>query len=281
MEVVRHDSPLGRWEFATKVARAPLDRYVTRYCGYVEAMPGKLRRRETPAPIAVLIIDFAQPIGVVDPSRAGRLVRRAGGFVSGLSDTFTVTEHDGVSHGVQVNFTPIGARLLLDVPMHELTNRCVELDDVFGADGRRLRAALEQAHGWPARFAVVDRFLRARLAAARALPRWIEHAWRRIDASGGGVAIGELARELGYSRKHVVVEMRRELGLPPKLLARIHRFDRALRALRAGGRAVEAAYDAGYFDQAHLHRDFREFAGAPPGEFLTRALPDGAGFHDG
>jgi AraC-like DNA-binding protein len=275
--IVRHDSPLGRWELAQATPRPPLDGYVSRYAGYVEAMPCTLRRRETPAAIAVLIIDIGPPIGVLE---GGALVRRRGGFLGGLSDTFTVTEHDGVSHGVQVNFTPVGARRLLGLPMVELTNRCVDVVDVFGPDGPRLVAALHEARGWAARFAVVDAFLRRRLAAGRALPRWIEHVWQRIDASGGTVAIGALAEELGYSRKHVVEGVRRELGLPPKLLARIHRFDRALRALQAGGRAVETAYDAGYFDQAHLIRDFRDFAGAPPGEFLKRALPDGGGFRD-
>ncbi len=276
--LVRHDSPLGRWEFATATPRPPLERYVSRYCGYVEAMPGTLRRRESASTVCVLIIDFAQPIGVVE---GGALVRRPGGFVGGLSDTFTVTEHDGVSHGLQVNFTPVGARLLAGVPMHELTGRCIELDDLWGSDGNRLRAALAEARGWRARFALVDRFLRARLAAAPPLPRWIEWLWQRVDGAGGDVEITALARELGYSRKHVVTQVRRELGLPPKLLARLCRFERVLKTLQAGGRAVEAAYDAGYFDQAHLHRDFRQFAGAPPGDFLRRALPDGGGFRDG
>jgi AraC-like DNA-binding protein len=278
MQVVRHDSPLGRWEFALAQPGPPLDRYCTRYCGYVEATPHKMRRRETPAALAVLIIDFGPPIGVVDGG--GALVHRAGGFVGGLSDTYTVTEHDGLSHGLQINFTPIGARLLCGVPMIELTNRCIDVADVFGAEARPLVASLGEARGWAARFAVVDRFLRRRLERARALPRWIEHVWRRIDESGGTVAIGDLARELGYSRKHVVGHVTRELGLGPKLLARVHRFDRVLRLLQAGGRTVEAAYDAGYFDQAHLHRDFHQFAGAAPSEFLRRALPDGGGFRD-
>jgi AraC-like DNA-binding protein len=277
MQIVRHDSPLGRWEFALARPRPPLDSYASRYCGYVEATPGKMRRRETPAAIAVLIIDFGPPIGVLD---GGVVVQRAGGFVGGLSDTFTITEHDGLSHGLQINFTPIGARLLCGVPMIELTNRCVDVADVFGVEARPLVAALGEARGWTTRFAIVDRFLRRRLERARALPSWIAHAWRRIDESGGTVVIGELARELGYSRKHVVAHVTRELGLSPKLLARVHRFDRVLRRLQAGGRAVEAAYDAGYFDQAHLHRDFRQFAGAAPGEFLRRALPDGGGFRD-
>jgi AraC-like DNA-binding protein len=183
--------------------------------------------------------------------------------------------------GLQVNFTPVGARLVFGVPLAELTNRCVGVAEVFGADGPRLVDALGEAAGWPARFALVDQFLTERLARAPALPPWVRWVWRRIDEAGGAVEVGALARELGYSRKHVMTQVREHLGLSPKLLARVHRFDRVLRALQAGGRAIEAAYDAGYFDQAHLIRDFRQFAGAPPGDFLRRALPDGGGFRDG
>jgi len=279
MRVVRHASELGRWELVEAVPEPPLSAYVSRYCGYTESTPGPMRRREPAAAIAVLIIDLGPPIGVADAS--GALVHHPGGFVGGLSDSFVVTEHAGVSRGLQVNFTPVGACLLFGLPMAQLTNRLVGVAELFGAEGARLAAALAEAGDWEACFALCDRFLGARLARARALPAWIRWVWRRIDESGGSVEIGALARELGYSRKHVVTQVREHLGLPPKLLARIHRFERALRALQAGGRAIETAYDAGYFDQAHLIRDFRQFAGAPPGEFLKRSLPDGGGFRDG
>ena len=66
--------------------------------------------------------------------------------------------------------------------------------------------------------------------------------------------------------------------LPPKTAARIFRFNRALRLLRelpAGGLA-ELAFECGYYDQAHLNRDFRAFAGTSPGELARRIGPDGA-----
>jgi AraC-like DNA-binding protein len=69
------------------------------------------------------------------------------------------------------------------------------------------------------------------------------------------------------------------LGLPPKVIGRILRFDRVKRRLeRADGHGLsEIALDCGYYDQAHLNRDFRAFAHATPTEFLARRLPDGGG----
>jgi methylphosphotriester-DNA--protein-cysteine methyltransferase len=73
---------------------------------------------------------------------------------------------------------------------------------------------------------------------------------------------------------------RDQVGLPPKLLARILRFDRVVARLRTQDpeRWADVAYDAGYYDQAHFNRDFRELAGTTPSAFLASRLPDGGGF---
>jgi AraC-like DNA-binding protein len=67
--------------------------------------------------------------------------------------------------------------------------------------------------------------------------------------------------------------------MPPKALARILRFDRVAERLLAvtEPRLAEVAYDCGYYDQAHLNRDFREFARTTPSAYLARRLPDGGG----
>ena len=85
-----------------------------------------------------------------------------------------------------------------------------------------------------------------------------------------------LAAELGWSRRHLAARFRDEVGVSPKALARLLRFERALELL--GTRTLaDIAYECGYYDQAHFNRDFRAFAGATPGELLARRLPDGGG----
>ncbi|HZJ71284.1 MAG TPA: helix-turn-helix domain-containing protein, partial [Planctomycetota bacterium] len=80
------------------------------------------------------------------------------------------------------------------------------------------------------------------------------------------VDIGSVCRQTGYSRRHVIALFREHVGLPPKLLARIVRFDRLVRHLGAGGRGTwaELALDFGYYDQAHLAHDVKEFSGVTP-----------------
>jgi AraC-like DNA-binding protein len=79
--------------------------------------------------------------------------------------------------------------------------------------------------------------------------------------------VTELAAELGWSRRHLAVRVHEELGMPPKALARVLRFERAVERLRAGDDLAALALDAGYYDQAHFNRDFRAFAGATPTDY--------------
>lgn len=94
------------------------------------------------------------------------------------------------------------------------------------------------------------------------------------------MSVGDLADELGWSRRHLVARFREQVGLPPKVLARVLRFQRSLRLRGADGRPrpwAEVALACGYYDQAHLNRDFRQFAGCTPTELLAARLPGGAG----
>jgi AraC-like DNA-binding protein len=81
-------------------------------------------------------------------------------------------------------------------------------------------------------------------------------------------AVGQIADELGCSRRHLSDRFGTELGLPPKALGRVLRFQRAVGLLRGGGELADVAYTCGYADQPHFNRDFRALAGVTPTEFL-------------
>jgi AraC-like DNA-binding protein len=105
-------------------------------------------------------------------------------------------------------------------------------------------------------------------------------AWHRIVESGGSVRIGDLAHETGYSRRHLTQRFAREYGLTPKQAARVVRFERSWRLLRRLERSrrqsrgdrpslAEAAAACGYYDQAHLAREWNDLAGCPPSAWLA------------
>ena len=86
----------------------------------------------------------------------------------------------------------------------------------------------------------------------------------------------ELVRDAGWSRRHFTSRFTRATGLRPKAFARVLRFQRAKELLvRPDASLAAIALDAGYYDQAHLNRDFRAFAGCTPTELMARRLPAG------
>jgi AraC-like DNA-binding protein len=275
---LRHSSPLGSWEMVSAAPAGPLEGLVSRYCGYVEDAPLARRRVEVPSQSVTLILSLGPRIDVDYPERHAA----QGGldcFVAAMHDTWARTSFTGRQEGVEVNMSPLALHMLLGIPMHELANRVVPLQDLLGREADLLVERLAGLSGWEERFTVLDAVLAARLRDATAPSPSIAWAWRRLRASAGAVPVGALAGELGCSTRHLVGGFREHVGLPPKRVARILRFERVVGLLeRDGGRGLgEIAASCGYADQPHLNRDFRAFAGASPVDWLSRRLPDGAG----
>jgi len=256
----------GHWEFAARAPRRGLEPYVRRYYGYVEATAAPLRRREFPTPQVVVILELGPPIRVFASGSTSEWRRHRGGFAAGIHDSFTTTEHDGFQRGLEVLLTPVGAALVFRLSMAELCGRVVDLRDILPPQHRNLAERLEALPSWDARFDLVERIIAERVEKADARTAAIVHALRWIEERGGTEDVGALADELGYSRKHVIHLFREHVGVPPKQLARIVRFDRLMDYLRRGGTGTwaELALAFGYYDQSHLVRDVRGFAGAAP-----------------
>jgi AraC-like DNA-binding protein len=277
-EVTRYETATGWYESTRRVPRPELRPFVTAYWGFEERSSVPVQRLEVPYPGVIAMIGFEGGVRIV-PAEAdpeGTPLLRS--FVAGLHVSAARTAHDGRMHGVELALTPIGAKAFLGVPMHELASRAVSLDDVLGARAMRLAEWLHGAESWSARFELLERELAARLAET-ASPREVAWAWSRLRATAGRVRVDDLAREIGWSRKRLVVAFREYVGLPPKVVARVLRFDRALSLLRADDRPSwgEIARRCGYCDQAHFNRDFREFAGVTPTEFARRLSPNDPG----
>jgi len=276
--VLRHESEQDRWEMVQAAPDPRLRGYVLSYCSYNEETASFTRRRELPSERVVLIVNLGEPIRVSAPGHSDWSTQ-AEGFIAGMHDTYALTETGGSQAGVQVDLTPIGAHLLFWLPMHQLAQRVVTLEDLFGRGGALLREAVAEADGWAGRFRVIDEFLLARLDEARSPVPSVTRALGRLHESGGTVPVGAIAAEIGCSPRHLITRFREQVGVTPKLLARILRFERAVSLVdsRTEMSWAEIAQVCGYYDQAHLIRDFHQFAGCPPGEFARRRLPDGGG----
>ncbi|MCA6125302.1 AraC family transcriptional regulator [Bradyrhizobium sp. WSM 1704] len=254
------------------VQRAPSPRMaglIVGMTGYRETASGRFAQRQTAPLIVPLIISFGTPFRIA-LGREPDASDLQHSFAAGLFAGPVYIESDGQAACVQVDFTPLGAYSFFGGAVSELAGRMVEIDDVLGHDGHRLRERLGAATSWQHRFDLIEAFIFGRLG--RAASPEIVFAYRKLARSAGAARITALAGEIGWSRKHLVERFRSELGLAPKSLARMIRFHRASRLAQSGalrGWAAIAA-ESGYADQAHLAREFVEFAGEPPTAWARR-----------
>jgi AraC-like DNA-binding protein len=208
---------------------------------------------------------------------------RTGSFtalVAGFHTTAVAIEHEGRQSAISLELTPAGARSLLGVPASELVGTVVHLEDLLGPESRELPERLAEAPAWRGCFAVLDEVLIRRVGQIGEAERSMSRAWERIVASGGAISVGDLANELGYSRRHLTDRFAREYGLTPKPAARVVRFERSWSLLRHRERSLPTARPkrpslatvavlCGYYDQAHMVREWNELAGCPPSTWLA------------
>ena len=255
-------------------ASAGLDGLVTDIVGYGENGRGLAGEVEMASLVAPLIISFGEPFSIA-LGRAPSSNDRWSSFAAGLCVGPVMMNSTGAAACVQVNFTPQGAHRFFGFPMSELASRMVTLDDLGDRDILRLREQLSAEPGWECRLDITERFVAARLRRAPGADGAVNRAYRHILASRGTVRMSRIARDLGWSRKHLTARFHREFGLAPKSIARIARFRSVLSQSRAVGCAhaigwADIATACGYADQAHLAREFLEMSGTTPSRWLAR-----------
>lgn len=223
------------------------------------------------------VVSLADPVELTAMPDPGQTPGRFRALVSGLHTRPATVLRTSVQHGVHLDLDPLGARALLGMPASALGPAVVELEDVLGALAGELVERLAGAPSWPTRFAVLDDVLSRRLVVAAPSPvaPEVARAWRRLVDTSGALRVDDLAREVGWSRRHLGARFRAELGLSPKAAARTLRLDRSRRLL-SGPRApslAELAAVCGYADQAHLTREWRAMAGMTPGAWRAEEIP--------
>ena len=157
------------------------------------------------------------------------------------------------------------ARALLGTPMHELADRIVPIEDLWRDAGAQLRESLA-ATDLPRAIELVESALRDRLAGSdveTSRDEFLADAMRALDV--GDDRIATVARDLGLSDRHLRRLFQEHLGMTPKHYARIARLGRVLSRRPSPWAAVAA--EAGFHDQSHLIREFRDLLQVTPQSF--------------
>lgn len=205
----------------------------------------------------------------LDP-RGGAQAQEVGtAVVAGVRAGFYVRERSMPVCSVGAVLRPGVARLLFGASAADLSGTHTPLDGFWGSAAGRMRDRLMRVDDCQSRLAVLESMLLARLGHVDRSPQAITQT---IAVMPSLPSIEAAVRHSGLSHRSFIVHFRDAVGLAPKRYLRILRFQAVLHAIRRdGGRALALhAAEAGFSDQAHFSRDFLEFSGVTPREYLRR-----------
>jgi AraC-like DNA-binding protein len=269
--------PEGKWEVTDAVPSIRLRPGVRSYRGFRFAHCRPRRRLEVPVGVVTMTLNFDRGLRLATSGSDVGSMRPFTSLVAGLRTSATLGEHDGCLHGIEVNLEPWAAFTLFDTPLRELKNAIVEASDLLDVKVRELTCALAGTAGWARRFELLDHVLELWWAAGPVCSRRVVRAWQVLGRSGGTIPIARLAAAVDWSERQLERRFLEQIGHLPKAAGRIMRFRRALRMLVEGRPAVHVATVCGYYDQAHLDREFMAMTGRTISRFLLEHRAGRAG----
>ena len=174
-----------------------------------------------------------------------------------------------------VHFKLGGAFPFLRFPLGELQNAGISLGDLWGKeDAERLVCSLHEARTGEMKFRILEQWLR-RLGGDRLEKHPAVTFAMRLFCTGPHGSVADIADKTGYSQRHFIDLFRNEVGLTPKRFQRLYRFRKVIESVQRRNVVdwIDIGLTLGYFDQAHLIHDFREFSDLTPEQYLSRRTP--------
>jgi AraC-like DNA-binding protein len=202
-------------------------------------------------------------------------IKQSASFVIGQQERFFVLKSGGDTGLVAARFHPWGAYPFLGLPISELTGQFVPLEAIWGKFARELENALAEcgpAHAVP----TLEAFLFSRLRDFEQKLDGVVAVVRRIIAQRGCVRVSEVLRGQSLGLRQLERRFNEVVGLPPKRLARIVRFQSALESIYSNPRRelTDVAYEHGYSDQAHFIHECKVLSGKAPSTVRREAAEE-------
>ena len=167
-----------------------------------------------------------------------------------------------------LEFKPFGAYKFFDFPLFEITNQVYDAPDLFKKNGHMLQekqGSIEDAYE---KALFIQEFLHRQLVLLDKTETVLEFAIKEIIQKKGRITIEKLSDTIGYTRRHVLNKFKEHIGLSPKKFARIIRFQEILKMFHSGDNELDHYYDY-YYDQSHYIKEFVQFTGKTPREYLA------------
>jgi len=261
------DGPLGRWRHSScrPSHLAGLVEDVWLFDGVLT----NRRERTFPNGLLEIFVHLGERYRLVEDGGAARNWLCPSSCVTGLQLGHLVVEAPATRVAVLgVKLTPAGAYAIFARPMHEITRLTVDVSDLIGAASRELSEECGTATSDEACLRAAVAWIDARLGRGVRLDPAVEWMSAEIRRRHGAVSIASLRERTGWSKSRLASIFLQQVGVAPKQLARLARFNRVLRRLHTAPAPLsELSMACGYYDQPHMTAEFRELSGLTPTEF--------------
>ena len=253
--------------YCERKPRYPLRRFVECFWTLESEKPSSEAERILPDGCVELILNFGAEFS---QHCEGQRKLQPRNFLVGQMTGPILISPTGAVRLIGIRFHPGGTLPFLRLPLHEITDQVVELGSLSSKLERELLNATSTSSSLAEKVTAVEDFLTAELLSRKHDSRLMLLAARIVE-SGGLVSVDQLANDAGISSRQLERRFLREVGLGPKLLGRIIRFQQVFRAVEQCDAAwATVAIECGYYDQAHLIRDFHQFARQTPAVLFGR-----------
>ena len=192
-------------------------------------------------------------------------------WLSGPHCEFIIIDTASNASMIGAHFRPGGAHGFFPLPLGELQNNVLDLEIFWKGAASSVRDRLLEAPGSLEKFRILEDALLARRRDVQSTHRAVSSALASFMREPGDATIRAVADRVGFSPRHFIELFNNQVGMTPKMFCRVRRFQHVLGQIqRRGASWAELAADCGFYDQAHLIRDFREFCGITPGDYLKQ-----------
>jgi AraC-like DNA-binding protein len=256
-------------DYISRIPAPPLSAYVDDLY-YLDGPPPYSRMKVPPGPSLHLMVNLGPAFQVHAPDQTIPVATCTESWWIGMWSKYWIVEWPHPVRFYGIHFKPAGMYPFLRLPLSELHNQVVPMDAIWGRLAAEFREQLYAAPTAQAGLALLERLLLARLAEVPYGLDVVQCAIARLARQHGALAIGALSDQLGISQNHLLTQFKRMIGVSPKDLARFYRFEHVVCSLEPA-KPVDWEWivrRARYYDLSHLNKDFVEFTGHSPTDYL-------------
>lgn len=195
-------------------------------------------------------------------------------FIHGQLRKFMELEATGRIGVFSARFYPAGLQPFLHTDVGSFTDSTLSILDALGEEGLELENTIVNAISDERRVKLVEEFLLGKLRSGAEQQAYISHCVNAIMNLDGNIVVEDLAAELKIGKRQLERKFASCVGLSPKHLARIVRFNKALQLIENHDFSsfTSAAHEGGFYDQAHFIKDFKELTGLNPKKYFSENL---------